>query len=219
MKQDDPFIPDQFYHVYNHAIGDSNLYREAENYRYFLRKYAEYIEPLCGTYAYCLMPNHFHIVLKVRSKAELLAFCREKYSSDEKYRDKLNLLLENPARIDLHEVVMQEFQNFLNGYAKAINKRYRRMGGLFLHHLKRKVIGSAAYLHKAIHYVHYNAVQHGFCRSILDWEYSSIHALLSDKKTRLERQTVLEWYDNPQAFDRFQRQAPDVAMTAEMEFL
>ncbi len=220
MQQDDaPFVPDTYYHVYNHAIGDSNLYREADNYRYFLEKYAEYMAPLCGTYAYCLLPNHFHTVLKVRGRDALLGFCKRKYSSDEKYAEKLKRLQETPDQIDLHEVVMQEFKNFLACYAQSINKRYGRKGGLFLHYLKRKPIDTEAYLHKAIHYVHYNAVHHGFCSSILDWPYSSFHTFLSEKKTRLEREAVLNWFDSPQAFRRFQERVPDAAMVAEMEFL
>lgn len=70
------FTPATYYHVYNHAIGDSHLFRAPENYRYFLAQYASYMAPLCQTYAYCLMPNHFHIVLKVREREALLRFCR-----------------------------------------------------------------------------------------------------------------------------------------------
>lgn len=89
MRQTEaPFLPDTYYHVYNHAVGDSNLYREAENYRFFMQKYAEYITPLCATYAYNLMPNHFHIVLKVRERNALLDFCANKYGNDDKYADK-----------------------------------------------------------------------------------------------------------------------------------
>jgi putative transposase len=218
MKKDDPFRPDTFYHVYNHAIGEGNLFKEAENYYYFLRKFAAYIEPVCGTFAYCLMPNHFHIVLKVRNREALLDFCGIKYSSHAKYRDKLKLLEEAPDQIDLHEVVMQEFQNFLNGYTKAFNKRFGRKGGLFLHYLKRRIIATEAYLHKVIHYVHYNSVHHGFCDSILDWEFSSIHTFLSAQKNKLEREAILKWFDSPQEFWRFQQQVPEAAMVEEMEF-
>lgn len=113
---------------------------------------------------------------------------------------------------------MQEFKNFLTSYAKAFNKRYGRKGSLFLHHIKRKRIDTDAYLNKAIHYVHYNAVHHGFCTSIMDWEYSSFHSLLSEKKTKLEREAVLQWFDSPQTFLHFHEQVPDAALVAEMEF-
>ena len=39
----DDFQPDTYYHVYNHAIGHDDLFRQTENYRYFLEKYAEYL--------------------------------------------------------------------------------------------------------------------------------------------------------------------------------
>ncbi|MCF3109969.1 hypothetical protein LL912_14400 [Niabella sp. CC-SYL272] len=35
--------------------------------------------------------------------------------------------------------VMQQFSNWLNGYAKAFNKRYRRMGGLFMDYIKERL--------------------------------------------------------------------------------
>ncbi len=31
---------------------------------YFLNQWAKYIEPVAGTYAYCLLPNHFHFLIK-----------------------------------------------------------------------------------------------------------------------------------------------------------
>lgn len=51
----DNFQSHTYYHVYNHAIGHENLFGTPENYRYFLRKYAEYLHPVCQTYAYCLI--------------------------------------------------------------------------------------------------------------------------------------------------------------------
>lgn len=220
MREDSAaFVPNTYYHVYNHAVGDSNLFREPENYRYFMDKFIRYMEPLCVTYAYCLLPNHFHLIIKVREQDTLLHFCDRKYQSHSRYAEKLKTLQQAPNNINMHEVVMQEFKNFLASYAKSINSWCRRDGGLFLQHLKRKPIETEAYLHKAIHYVHYNPVHHGFCNSIMDWTFSSIHAHLSEKKTRLEREAVLQWFDSPQEFRRFQIQVPDSAMINEMEFL
>jgi putative transposase len=49
--------PKRFYHVYNHANGTENLFCQDENYHYFIKLWAKYIEPIADTYAYCLMPN------------------------------------------------------------------------------------------------------------------------------------------------------------------
>jgi putative transposase len=49
--------PAKFYHLYNHANGNENLFRKDENYLFFLKKFAFYINPVADTYAYCLLLN------------------------------------------------------------------------------------------------------------------------------------------------------------------
>lgn len=61
-------IPNQSYHIFNHANGFENIFMEDENYRFFLEKYQQYIKPIAETYAYCLMPNHFHLVIRIRRR-------------------------------------------------------------------------------------------------------------------------------------------------------
>ena len=51
------FEAEKYYHVYNHAIGTENLFINRENYAYFLKRYAQYLLPVVGTFAYGLMPN------------------------------------------------------------------------------------------------------------------------------------------------------------------
>ncbi len=63
-----PLKPNEMYHIYNHANGNDNLFRNEENYAYFLKRYAYFIHPIAKTYAYCLMPNHFHLLVKIRSE-------------------------------------------------------------------------------------------------------------------------------------------------------
>ena len=64
--------PSTFYHLYNHANGSENLFRNDENYRFFLQKYAKYISTVADTYAYCLMPNHLHFLIKIKSEKRSL---------------------------------------------------------------------------------------------------------------------------------------------------
>jgi len=46
MKHKEDFIADKFYHIYNRANGSELLFRNDENYLYFLKKYTEYITPI-----------------------------------------------------------------------------------------------------------------------------------------------------------------------------
>ncbi|RYF26826.1 MAG: transposase [Flavobacteriales bacterium] len=57
-----------YYHIYNRGNNKENIFFEDENYRYFLRQFAKYLNQSCEVYAYCLMPNHFHFFIKVIDK-------------------------------------------------------------------------------------------------------------------------------------------------------
>jgi putative transposase len=60
------FNEHDFYHVYNRSINKEMCYKSEDNYVYFLKKFAKYIAPHSNTYAYCLMPTHFHFLLQVK---------------------------------------------------------------------------------------------------------------------------------------------------------
>lgn len=61
-----------YYHIYNHANGIENIFCEDKNYSFFLSKVKLYIEPTAEIIAWCLMPNHFHLVVKIRSEEEII---------------------------------------------------------------------------------------------------------------------------------------------------
>ncbi|GHE54583.1 hypothetical protein [Roseivirga thermotolerans] len=65
--------PEKLYHIYNHANGNENLFKETENYNYFLGQWSKYIEPIANTLAYCLMPNHFHALVLMKRQEEVEA--------------------------------------------------------------------------------------------------------------------------------------------------
>jgi putative transposase len=86
-----------YYHVYNRGVAKQNIYRKRNDYVVFLRFLKEYLLPLdhperielqglnprrrSKTYygevelqAFCLMPNHFHLLIKNLSKDGLASF-------------------------------------------------------------------------------------------------------------------------------------------------
>lgn len=66
-----------YYHIYNRGINSTNLFRESQNYEFFLRKYALYLTDYVDTYAYCLLKNHFHLLIRVKD-IEILEQLSEK---------------------------------------------------------------------------------------------------------------------------------------------
>lgn len=58
-----------FYHIYNRGNNSDFIFLEEENYFYFLRLVKKYLLPISEIYAYCLIKNHFHILLKINDDA------------------------------------------------------------------------------------------------------------------------------------------------------
>ena len=67
-----PLLPNTSSHIFNHANGFEDVFRGKENYRFFLEKYRLYIYPIAETYAYCLMPNYFHLVVWIRKRESII---------------------------------------------------------------------------------------------------------------------------------------------------
>ena len=191
MPHLDAFQPDCFFHAYNHAVGSENLFRNSENYRFFLRRYTEYLRPVLRTYAHCLMPNHFHLLVQVRDEESLRMH-------HEALKDR-----PAPADWDVHDFVMQQFSNFFNSYARSFNRVFNRRGALFVDYLKRELVETEEYFTTLVSYIHQNPVHHGFCRVLTDWPHSSYASLLNGAPASEERAYLMEWFGGQEAFQRF----------------
>ena len=59
------FISGGFYHIYNRGAHRESIFREEDNYLFVLRKVKRYASQLGLTLiAYCLMPNHYHLLVR-----------------------------------------------------------------------------------------------------------------------------------------------------------
>jgi REP element-mobilizing transposase RayT len=173
--------PDKFYHIYNRANGNEKVFANSGNYEFFLQKYQQHITPVAETYCYCLMPNHFHILIKIKSAEDFHDF---KSSNSEK--------------IGLY--CSKKFSNLFSSYSQAFNKQQNRMGSLFMKNFKRKEINSENYLHQLIYYIHNNPVASNLVEEPREWKHSSYNTLLSDNPTFLLRKEVLDLYDGIENF-------------------
>ena len=180
----DQFIPSNYYHVWNHAVGTDLLFKSDDNYRFFLSKYAHYMAPVVNTHAYCLMPNHFHFLIHIPNEEQLLRFAET----------------EGLHFKSTHQFVMQRFSNLFNSYVKAFNKQRNRRGALLEDYLKRQAVTAADYYANLIPYIHNNPVKDGFVKQQEDWIYSSFNTMLSEKPSLLNRAEVLKWFGNKEGF-------------------
>ncbi len=175
-----PLQPGLYYHIYNRGNNREELFYEERNYRYFLKLYTRYIHTIADTYAYCLMRNHFHLLLRIKETSQVSETCE----------------VFKPSRY---------FSNFFNAYAKAINKAYERTGSLFEERFGRVEITSDAHFVHLVFYIHFNPQKHGFVDDFRDWHWSSYNALCSTGTTKLKRTEVLEWFGGKKQFEEFHR--------------
>ena len=69
MKKDIfPLEPDHFYHIYNRGINGGQFFFNHQNYLYLLKLILEKVKPVADIYSYCLLQNHFHILVRVKSE-------------------------------------------------------------------------------------------------------------------------------------------------------
>lgn len=189
MKYIDKFQPENFYHIYNHAVGSENLFKKHDNFIFFLNKFDKYMSPIAKTFCYCLMPNHFHILIQIREENTIRILSKQ-FSEE----------------FDFHKFIMQQLSNFLNSYAKSFNKQNNRKGALFLDFTRRKEIKDQFYFSKLINYIHQNPVHHGFCKLAGEWDYSSYNSLIAvHKNSKLERDAVFDWFGGIEEFIAFHK--------------
>ena len=60
-------IPDHYYHIYNKAVADNLLFIEDRNYIFFISRIQKYLLDSADVLAYCLMPNHYHLIVRIKN--------------------------------------------------------------------------------------------------------------------------------------------------------
>ncbi len=169
----------QSYHIYNHANGSENIFREEDNYRYFLQQYEKYLGGVVDTYAYCLMPNHFHFLVGVKS--DLSGF------------QNLTGLIKHPSK----NPAIKAFSDFFNSYTKAYNLKYDRKGSLFMRAFQRQPILNESQWQQTFLYIHLNPIKHGFSKDYRVWKYSSWQSYQRREfPSKLNRVYYLNYFDS-----------------------
>jgi REP element-mobilizing transposase RayT len=215
--------PGKFYHIYNCGINGEDLFKSSLDFMHFLKLYERFIQPVCETYSWVLMKNHFHLFVKIKDNVIY------KYSNDDGYYDKerfneikwetLDLLnadgsirgrmpsglrsgihlsaSEGPdSVIKIFPQVHLHFSHLFNAYAKYYNIKYHRHGSLFERQFKRKEVDNKRYFRSLVIYIHQNPIHHGFCEHPMDYGWSSYLTCISVRPTKLNRQEVMGWFDD-----------------------
>jgi len=180
MTSPDAIQCGNYYHIFSRGVNRENIFIEDRNYHLFLNLYIKYCGPIVDTFAYCLLRNHFHLFVRIKTKAEIMVLSA---------KDTINTLANETSP-------SHQFSVFLNAYSKTINKAYHRTGSLFQHPFGRVLITNHDYFNNLICYIHQNPQHHGFAKDFREWPFSSYHVYLANQETFVNRKIILEYFRN-----------------------
>lgn len=140
-----------FYHIYNRGNNGDNIFYTPENYEYFLKRFDYYLSDYLEVYAYCLLPNHFHLLVRVKdefdesvasfdktipslranSTSEVRSSTSRRSGTSEHQPAEKTLIKGLKKLTKTSDIVSESFRRFFTSYAKAINKQQSRTGSLF----------------------------------------------------------------------------------------
>jgi REP element-mobilizing transposase RayT len=180
---------DTFYHIYNRGINGETIFKQERNYHYFLNQYAKYILPIADTYAFCLMSNHFHFLIKIKSENEVFE----------------NLKPDITKQKGAEFYVTNQFAKLFNSYAQAINKSFGRTGPLFEEPFRRIEVSNGSYFKSLVTYIHLNPQLHGFVDDYKDYYFSSYHSFIKSGSSKLQKDQVLNWFGDVKQYEDYHR--------------
>jgi len=167
------------YHIYNQGNNRQKIFFSRENYLFFLKKIKLYIIPHADILAWCLMPNHFHLMVFIHS---------------------LEISVSDQPGTTINSGNVRNMNDsiglILRTYTRAFNKQKKRSGSLFKTHTQAEAISGIKgitpsyyitsreeeldkqipeeeYPQICFNYIHDNLVMAKLVQQPENWEFSS----------------------------------------------
>jgi REP element-mobilizing transposase RayT len=155
------FIPNNLYHIYNQGNNRQKIFSCNEEYKIFLRLLRQNISAHAEIICWCLMPNHFHLLVAT---------------------DKRVSIFQRQGGLEI-DPLTNGIRKLLSGYARIYNSRHGFSGSLFRQKTKSRCVSDKdSYASKrkyndsyfnCFNYIHQNPLKAGLVKKIEDWEFSS----------------------------------------------
>lgn len=180
----------QIYHLYNQGNYQERIFFQKANFYYFLKKIENHVCPFADVLAWCLMPNHFYLIIALQNlETSHPEITYRQLTENEDISVIKNL--KPPSQYQLNNSIA----TMLRSYTRAINIQQERTGSLFREDTKAIWLGSfdgekrkyqnrtrvgkvdsnldESYLQTCFQYIHNNPVKARLAEQITDWEFSS----------------------------------------------
>ena len=194
------------YHIYNQGNNRQKIFFDRENYLFFLKKIRKYILPYADVIAWCLMPNHFHLMVLVNE--EELPVVSEGFAQSGSHGVTLSDAVTRQRTINDSIGIM------LRSYTRGINKKLDRSGKLFREQTKAECVTcfngptpnfinandinikfpEEQYPQILFNYIHQNPVRAKLVEKEEDWEFSSAIDYFGKRNGKLINKKIAEEY-------------------------
>jgi len=198
------FSNGQIYHVFNRGNNSQTLFFSRENYLFFLEKIRKSIFPHADILAWCLMPNHFHLMIEVN---------RMEIEKAEQIGSEGFTLSETLTKPTKKRTLNDSIGIILRSYSRAIQKQQKITGSLFQKETKALCLTEPQsisptyfdthfgmmgnldlpetnYLNVCFDYIHQNPVSSKLVDDPEGWEFSSFRDYYCGRKGKLISRTL-----------------------------
>jgi len=205
------FDTGHLYHIFNQGNNRQKIFLNRDNYLFFLRKIHKHVLPFADILAWCLMPNHFHLMVHVNHVE--LEFTPG--ATQGRARSELEVIpspTQSRARNNQRDDETMSFNKsigiMLASYTRAINKQQNWSGSLFRSETKATCLTDVneispnwitkmgitefiidnhdiEYPNVCFNYILFNPVKDKLVKKPEDWEFSSYSDFIGIRKGSL----------------------------------
>lgn len=186
----------KLYHVYNQGNDRQRIFFSNSNYLFFKLKMQLYILPFADILAWCLMPNHFHMLIYIRHTTKVIHGAYHIRNQKARFKHEIPVV----------RSINESIAILLRSYTRAINKEQTRSGSIFRSHTKASALDDikmfpnwlsyfslqniqrpTSYPKVCFNYIHQNPVSSKLVDTPTQWPYSSAQAYELNKKCTITK--------------------------------
>lgn len=183
------------YHIYNQGNNRRKIFLNNENYLFFLQKIKTYILPFADILAWCLMPNHFHLMVLVNEVEIVISNNPE--SKKRSLNNSIAIMLRSYTHAfnNQHNYSGTLFRSKTKAecvnYSEGITPSFIMLNGITQINIKNPEV---QYLQICFNYIHQNPVKAGLVARETGWEFSSARDYLGMRNGKLVNKKLAEEY-------------------------
>jgi putative transposase len=185
-------IPNTYYQ-FSQKIRGTLLFTSHDDYLHFLFLYCRHIQPIARTFAYCLLPDSFHVLLQIRDWSSLLRHT-ERVGEDVEI-----LAADCPGYLE------RKVSHFVTRYHTSLTPASASEADTVPMGWQCECVTTEAEMAHRLGLLHLYPLyyEEGACNGL--WPYTSLHSLQSHRHTFLDRDTVHAWFGGYENFLRESR--------------